>query len=87
LALQNYNIKIPVSLTLVNTSHPQPQASAELLDFLQKRLSLSDQAIKLGLRQAKQEQAPLPIVLWSFGLLSLSQYQSVLDWQRDNNQL
>ena len=72
---------------MINTSHPQPEASQELIDFLQQRLSLSDQAIKLGLRQAKQEQAPLPIVLWSFGLLSLSQYESVLDWQSDHNQL
>ena len=39
------------------------------------------QALNLGLRQAELEQAPLPIVLWSFGLLSLEQLQQVLDWQ------
>jgi hypothetical protein len=33
------------------------------------------------LRQAELEQAPLPIVLWSFGLLNLEQLQTVLDWQ------
>ena len=43
-------------------------------------MSLS--AINLGLRQAELEQAPLPVVLWSFGLLSLQGYQDVLDWQQ-----
>ena len=35
----------------------------------------------LVLGQAELEQAPLPVVLWSFGLLNLTQYQDVLDWQ------
>ena len=35
--------------------------------------------------QAELEQAPLPIVLWSFGLLSLNQLEEVFDWQ--NSQL
>jgi len=52
-----------------------------LLDFLQRKLGLSRSAINLGLRQSELEQAPLPVVLWSFGLLSLEQLQQVLDWQ------
>jgi len=44
-------------------------------------MGLSDNAINLGLRQAALEQAPLPVVLWSFGLLNLNQYQDVLSWQ------
>ena len=49
--------------------------------LLQRRLGLSPSAIELGLRQAELEQAPLPIVLWSFGLLSLTQLEQVFDWQ------
>ena len=54
-----------------------------LLGFshLLRRAVLSWNAINLGLRQAELEQAPLPVVLWSFGLLSLEQLQHVLDWQ------
>ncbi len=55
--------------------------SEELQRFLQRRLGLSTNALNLGIRQAELEQAPLPIVLWSFGLLSLEQLQQVLDWQ------
>lgn len=66
---------------MVLSSHPQPATPAPLLDFLQRRMGLSSNALNLGLRQAELEQAPLPVVLWSFGLLSLDQLQQVLDWQ------
>ena len=62
-------------------SHPQPAAPDELEQFLLRRVGLSLNALQLGLRQAELEQAPLPIVLWSFGLLNLEQLQTVLDWQ------
>ena len=66
---------------MVMPSQRQPPATDALLQFLQRRLGLSPSAIELGLRQAELEQAPLPIVLWSFGLLSLSQLEEVFDWQ------
>ena len=66
---------------MVISSDPQPAVSRALIDFLQQKLGLSDNAINLGIRQAELEQAPLPVVLWSFGLLNLTQYQDVLDWQ------
>ena len=71
--------------TMVMSSQRQPPPADPLLQFLQRRLGLSPSALDLGLRQAELEQAPLPIVLWSFGLLSLSQLEEVFDWQ--NSQL
>ena len=68
---------------MVLSSDPQPQASPQMLRYLREKLGLSDNALALGQRQAELEQAPLPVVLWSFGLLSLSQYQEVLDWALD----
>lgn len=69
---------------MVISSHSQPEVSPQLIEFLQQKLGLSENALNLGLRQAELEQAPLPIVLWSFGLLSLTQYQQVLDWENDH---
>ncbi len=69
---------------MVMSSEQQPPATDALLQFLQIRLGLSPSALDLGQRQAELEQAPLPIVLWSFGLLSLQQLEEVFDWQ--NNQ-
>ena len=66
---------------MVMSSQRQPPATDVLLQFLQRRLGLSPSALELGQRQAELEQAPLPIVLWSFGLLSLQQLEDVFDWQ------
>ena len=66
---------------MVMSSQRQPPPTDALLQFLQRRLGLSPSALELGQRQAELEQAPLPIVLWSFGLLSLQQLEDVFDWQ------
>ena len=66
---------------MVMSSQRQPPATDALLQFLQRRLGLSPSALELGQRQAELEQAPLPIVLWSFGLWSLQQLEDVFDWQ------
>ena len=66
---------------MVMSSQQQPPATDALLQFLQRRLGLSPSALELGQRQAELEQAPLPIVLWSFGLLNLQQLEDVFDWQ------
>jgi hypothetical protein len=52
-----------------------------LLRYLRQELALSDNALHLGLKQSEQEQAPLPVVLWRFGLISLDQLDQVLSWQ------
>jgi hypothetical protein len=67
--------------TMVLCSHRQPPPADSLLQFLQRRMGLSPSALELGQRQAELEQAPLPIVLWTFGLLSLNQLEEVFDWQ------
>jgi hypothetical protein len=69
---------------MVISSSPQPRPSPALLRFLRNQLGLSENALTLGLRQAELEQAPLPVVLWRFGLISLEQFDSVLAWQERN---
>lgn len=66
---------------MVISSSPQPPPSPGLLRYLRHELGLSDNALQLGLRQSEQEQAPLPVVLWRFGLISLEQFDQVLGWQ------
>ncbi|WP_320667675.1 DUF2949 domain-containing protein [Prochlorococcus sp. MIT 1307] len=70
---------------MVITTHKQQPFSDKLINHLLQKVGLSQKAIDLGLRQAEIEQAPLPIMLWSFGLLSILQYQEVIDWQREND--
>ena len=66
---------------MVISSTPQPLPSAGLVRFLRHRLALSESALALGIRQSELEQAPLPVVLWRFGLISLEQLDQVLAWQ------
>ena len=66
---------------MVISSTPQQPPSQALLRQLRQELGLSDSALGLGLRQAELEQAPLPVVLWRFGLISLEQLDDLLLWQ------
>ena len=66
---------------MVISTSPQPAPQAALLRYLRQELALSDNALQLGLKQSEQEQAPLPVVLWCFGLISLEQLDQVLSWQ------
>lgn len=66
---------------MVISSSPQPPPPAPLILFLRNQLGLSDSALELGIRQSRLEQAPLAVVLWRFGLISLEQYIQLLDWQ------
>ena len=52
--------------------------------YLRSTIGLGESALALGLRQSQQEQAPLPVVLWRFGLISLEQLDAVLAWQDQN---
>jgi hypothetical protein len=66
---------------MVISSSPQPPPAQALLRFLRNQLGLTESAIAMGIRQSEVEQAPLPVVLWRFGLISLEQFEQVLDWQ------
>ena len=63
------------------SSSPQPPPTPALLQFLRQQLGLSESALELGIKQSQLEQAPLPVVLWRYGLVSLEQFSRLLDWQ------
>ena len=66
----------------ISTAHQLPPSQA-LVRLLRHQFGLSESALALGLKQAELEQAPLPAVLWRYGLLSLEQLAQVFDWQED----
>jgi hypothetical protein len=68
-------------VALVISSSPQPPPTPALLQFLRQQLGLSESALELGIKQSQLEQAPLPVVLWRYGLVSLEQFSRLLDWQ------
>jgi len=66
---------------MVLPTSTQHLPASELVRYLRQDLGLSENSLNLGLKQAQLEQAPLPVVLWSFGLISLEQLDQVLAWQ------
>tara|TARA_Y100001968_G_scaffold115918_1_gene105244 strand:+ start:1650 stop:1865 length:216 start_codon:yes stop_codon:yes gene_type:complete len=71
---------------MILTNYPQPEPSRDFCYFLQQEIGISKEALELGKRQSKLENAPLPIILRSFGLVTLEQYQRILSWERDYEQ-
>jgi hypothetical protein len=77
---------LPWEDVVVISTAPQPSPQPALLGFLRHRLGLADSALALGNRQGQLEQAPLPVVLWRYGLLSLEQFDAVLAWQESQDE-
>jgi len=69
---------------MINTSIPINPPSEELSDFIISKLGISQSALDLGIKRSRIENTPLPIVMWSYGLLTLSQLKLILSWQKDN---
>ncbi len=54
--------------------------SKQLCNFLHEEFGLNQNAINLAIKHSQLESAPFPIILRNFGLISLSQYEELLDW-------
>mgnify|MGYP001302290020 CR=1 FL=1 len=65
---------------MILTTHPKTPPSLEICKYLQKEFKLSKQAIDLATKKSLIENAPLSIILWSYGLINLEDYQRFLDW-------
>ncbi len=50
------------------------------IKFLLKEIGLSKSAINLGIRLSKKNNASLPIILWSYGLISLDELDRFYDY-------
>lgn len=53
----------------------------KFLNFLQTDLAVSQDGIELALRNLQQNSPILlPIILWQYGLVDLSQLKQIFDW-------
>tara|TARA_B100001250_G_C19789492_1_gene785759 strand:- start:324 stop:560 length:237 start_codon:yes stop_codon:yes gene_type:complete len=70
-------------LKMINTNKPINVPSEELCNFILVKLGISQKALELGIKRACVENSPLPIVMWSYGLVTLQQLKSILSWQEN----
>ena len=69
---------------MINCSKPINPPSDKLCEFIIDKLSISQNALELGIKRSCLENSPLPIVMWSYGLISLTQLNIILSWQKDH---
>ncbi|MBW4508367.1 MAG: DUF2949 domain-containing protein [Scytonematopsis contorta HA4267-MV1] len=51
-----------------------------LIDFLHNELKLKNEDIAVVLRHRELDNAPLPMLLWQYGLVSIEQLEQIFDW-------
>ena len=71
-------------IQMINTSNSIYPPSEELCNFIISKLGINQSALEFGLKRCYLENSPLPIVMWSYGLITLSQLEIILIWLKDN---
>ena len=69
---------------MIDTNNYINPPSDELCNFIIHKLKISEQALELGVKRCTFENSPLPIVMWSYGLINLSQLNTILLWLKEN---
>ncbi len=54
--------------------------NTQLIQFLRCELAVSPAEINVLLRHLEQDDAPLPMILWQYGLITLEQLAQIFDW-------
>lgn len=52
----------------------------KLIEFLKQDLGVPSESINIALKSCQQQQGPLPIILWQYGLITLEQLNEVFHW-------
>ena len=69
---------------MINTNDSINPPSAEWCNFMIDKVGISQGAVELGIKRSCLENSPLPIVMWSYGLITLSQLKIILLWLKNN---
>mgnify|MGYP001174954365 FL=1 len=68
---------------MIYTNNSIYPPSTELCDFIIDKLGISQSALELGIKRSCLENSPLPIVMWSYGLITIYQLKIILVWLND----
>ncbi|WP_299490254.1 DUF2949 domain-containing protein [Acaryochloris sp. IP29b_bin.137] len=52
----------------------------KLIEFLTQDLGVPAESINIALKSCQQQQGPLPVVLWQYGLITMEQLNAVFQW-------
>ena len=69
---------------MINTNKAIDPSSEALCNFIIDKLGISQSALELGIKKSNMENSPLPIVMYSYGLITPLQLKIILMWLKDN---
>ncbi|MEL7036582.1 MAG: DUF2949 domain-containing protein [Cyanobacteria bacterium J06592_8] len=58
----------------------------EFCHFLQDELAVSHDELTVVIQRRKLSTDPLPMLLWQYGFISISQLQTIFDWLKNKPQ-
>ena len=58
----------------------KPAIYANFIKFLKEELALSTDSIAVVQRTVEQQSAPIPMILWQYGLVTLEELDRIYDW-------
>lgn len=62
-----------------------PTIYAKFIKFLKDELALPKDSIAVLQRNAEQNHAPIPMILWQYGLVTLEELDRIYDWLEVGN--
>jgi len=57
-----------------------PATYNRFIRFLQEELAISTDSLAIAQRYREQDQGPLPMILWQYGLVTIEQLERIYDW-------
>ena len=70
-------------LKMINTTNSIDPPSEDLCNFIIDKLGISQEALNLGVKRCFLENSPLPSIMWSYGVIPLTQLEVILTWQKN----
>lgn len=58
----------------------KPAIYANFVTFLKEELALSNDSIEIVNRAVEEQPAPIPMILWQYGLVTLEELDRIYDW-------
>lgn len=58
----------------------KPAIYSTFIKFLKEELALSNDSIEIVQRSVEEHPAPIPMILWQYGLVTLEELDRIYDW-------
>ena len=65
----------------------KPAIYGTFIKFLKEVLALSNDSIKIVQRSVEEHPAPIPMILWQYGLVTLDELDRIYDWLHSRTKL